>query len=116
MSRRSFIWSEPPADTCRACGCTDADACVTEVGSCAWAEAGLCTACVTVAARILGAPAIRFLLGHCGAVAPGASTTRPGADRLTGEGVLDLRATLQRVLEACPAEPQTQTQAQEART
>lgn len=108
MSRRSFIWDEPGGDACRACGCTEANACVTEAGPCGWAEAGLCTACITVAARIFGAPAIRFLLTSTGVVLPDASTTRPGADKLTGEGVLDLRATLQRVLEACPVDQRAQ--------
>lgn len=31
--------------TCRSCGCTQDNACVTENGPCAWAEPGLCTAC-----------------------------------------------------------------------
>lgn len=33
---------------CRVCGCTDEHACVLDDGNtCAWAEDGLCTACVS---------------------------------------------------------------------
>lgn len=31
--------------SCRECGCTDDDACITDTGPCAWAEDDLCTAC-----------------------------------------------------------------------
>jgi hypothetical protein len=31
---------------CRVCGCTEDHACETDEGPCAWAEPGLCTACV----------------------------------------------------------------------
>lgn len=35
-----------PVRTCRICGCCEYDPCVTDSGTCSWADKDLCTACL----------------------------------------------------------------------
>lgn len=86
-------------EACRGCGCTESNACMTELGPCGWARPQICTACLEVMGRVLGAPAIRFLQLACGVVTPGTSSSRPGADSLTAGDVLELRDVLAACLE-----------------
>lgn len=94
-AHRSPAFIDPLRRACRACGCTDLTACVTATGPCAWVDDDLCTACGGVAARVLGADAVGYLLIRCGVLPDDARTSRPGGGPLTGEGLLALRRTLQ---------------------
>lgn len=80
---------------CRACGCSENDACLTEAGPCAWAEADLCTACDGIVQRFFSPAELAFLLHAAGG--GDLNLTRPDAGALTAEGVLALRERLGRI-------------------
>lgn len=78
---------------CRACGCTEDDACIEPDGRpCAWWSAAICTACAGIVQRFFSPAELTFLLHAAGG--GDLNLTRPDAGSLTGEGVLDLRARL----------------------
>lgn len=43
------LWDVFDLRVCRACGCTDNDACLSDAGPCSWVEYDLCSSCAPVA-------------------------------------------------------------------